>query len=131
VGHTRNIMSNSYYVGDFREDGLHGPNRGWIVGKFIEDSPRKNEEVEIKYWEFAAGEDVGHGIKVSDIIECTFILKGKTKCLVGNDEIELKQGDYIVIEPGTPNNTVKEILEDVVGLTIKAPSDPSAKRIIG
>ena len=61
----------------------------------------------------------------------TFILKGKTKCLIGDDEIELKQGDYIVIQPGVPNNTVAEILEDVSGLTIKVPSDPTAKKIVG
>ena len=123
-------MSSNYYLGDFRKDGLDGPNRGWIVGTFIESEPRKNEEVEIKYWEFKAGEEVGHGTKVSAIIECTFILKGRTRCLVGDDEIELKQGDYIVIQPGTPNNTVVEIIEDAVGLTIKAPSDPTAKKLV-
>lgn len=124
------MMSNNYYVGDFREDGINGPNRGWIVGTFIENAPRKNEELEIKYWEFKAGEPVNHGTKVSAIIECTFILKGRTKCLIGDDVIELKQGDYIVIQPGTPNNTVAEILEDTAGLTIKAPSDPTAKKLI-
>ena len=123
-------MNKAYYVGDFREDGLNGPNRGWIVGTFIDKSPRKNNEVEIKYWEYKAGEVVNHGTKVSSIIECTFILSGKTRCLIGDDDIELKQGDYIVIEPGTPNNTVAEILEDVVGLTIKAPSDPTAKKLL-
>jgi len=124
-------MDKAYYVGSFRDDGLNGPNRGWIVGAFMGDAPRKNEAVEIKYWEYAAGAAVGHGTKVSSIIECTFILRGKTKCLIGNHEITLKAGDYIVIKPGTPNNTVTEILEDVAGLTIKAPSDPSAKQIIG
>ena len=123
-------MNDNYYIGDFRQDGLNSPNRGWIVGTFIENVPRKNDEVEVKYWEFKAGDIVGHGTKVSAIIECTFILKGKTKCLIGDDEVELKQGDYIVIKPGTPNNTVAEILEDVVGLTIKAPSDPTAKKLI-
>ncbi len=123
-------MNNSYYVGDFREDGINGPNHGWIVGTFIESAPRKNEEVEIKYWEFKAGEAIDHGTKVSAIIECTFILKGKTKCLIGDDILELKQGDYIVIQPGTPNNTVAEILENTAGLTIKAPSDPTAKKIV-
>lgn len=123
-------MKKTYYVGDFREDGLTGPNRGWIVGTFIENAPRKNEEVEIKYWEFKAGEAVGHGTKVSAIIECTFILKGRTTCKIGDDVIELKQGDYIVIQPGTPNNTVAEILEDAAGLTVKAPSDPTAKKLV-
>lgn len=123
-------MNDAYYIGDFRYDGLFGPNRGWIVGKFIDDAPRKNNEVEIKYWEYAAGEEVSHGIKVSSIIECTLILKGKTTCIVDGQQTTLKQGDYIVIKPGVPNNTVAEILEDTVGITIKAPSDPNAKKIV-
>ena len=126
-----NYMSDVYYVGSFREDGLNGSNRGWIVGTFMNDLPRKNEEVEIKYWEYKASENVGHGLKASSIIECTFILKGKTRCIIGDDEIILKTGDYIVIKPGTPNNTVVEIIEDTSGLTVKAPSDPTAKKIIG
>jgi quercetin dioxygenase-like cupin family protein len=107
-----------------------GPNRGWIVGTFIKDVPRKNDEVEIMYWEFKAGQETKHPAKVSSIIECTFLLKGKTRCLVDGIETTLSAGDYIVIQPGTPNNTVAEILEDAAGITIKAPSDPSAKQIL-
>lgn len=124
-------MNESYYVGDFRDDGLNGPNRGWIIGEFIKDYPRKNNEFEVKYWEFKAGDIVNHGIKVSATIECTLILKGKTKCFIDGQDIILKQGDYIVIKPGVQNNSVAEILEDVVGITIKAPSDPTAKTIVG
>ncbi|HEX8226281.1 MAG TPA: hypothetical protein VF572_00265 [Candidatus Saccharimonadales bacterium] len=123
-------MLQNYYIGQYREDGLHGHNNGWIVGTFLADQPRKNEDVEIKYWEYAAGESVKSYKKVSAIIECTFILKGSTRCLIGDDEVILRTGDYIVIHPGTSNNTVAEILEDVVGLTIKAPSDPTAKKIL-
>lgn len=125
------MTNDAYYVGDFREDGVNGPNRGWIVGAFMKEVPPKNDEVEIKYWEYKAGEVVNHGIKVSAIIECTLILEGKTKCLIGSDEIELKKSDYIVIKPGVPNNTIAEILEDTIGLTIKAPSDPTAKKLVG
>ena len=124
-------MSDSYYIGEYREDALNGPNRGWIVGTFIEDTPRKNDDVEISYWEFKAGSDTKHPAKVSAIIECTLILKGKTKCLIDGNETILKAGDYIVIKPNTPNNIVAEILEDIAGITIKAPSDPTAKQIIG
>lgn len=123
-------MHSTYYVGDFRQDGLNGSNRGWIVGAFMEDTPRRSKDVEIKCWEYKAGEVVNHGTKISATTECAFILKSKTKCLIGNEEIELKQGDYIVIKPGTPSNIVAEILEDVVGLTIKAPSDPRAKKLM-
>ena len=124
-------MRGEYYVGSFREDGLNGPNRGWIVGTFMKDLPRKNEQVEVKYWEYKAGENVGHGIKISSIIECVFILKGKTRCTIGDDEITLNAGDYVVIKPGVLSNVVVEIIEDTSALTVKAPSDPTAKKIIG
>jgi len=57
-------MSDTYYTGKFREDGLNGPNRGWIVGTFMQDGPRKTDQVEIKYWEYKAGEAVDHGMNV-------------------------------------------------------------------
>ena len=96
----------------------------------MQDAPRKNDEVEIRYWEFKAEQETKHPTKVSSIIECTFLLKGKTRCLVDGSETILNAGDYIVIQPGTPNNTVVEILEDAAGITVKAPSDPTAKQIV-
>lgn len=122
-------MSDKYYIGSYRNDGLNEPNRGWIVGKFKDSKPRKNDDVEIKYWEFKTG-PTDHPMKESSIIECTFILYGKTKALIDGNEVFLKAGDYVVIEPGTPNNLVAEILEDAAGLTIKAPSDPTAKKVL-
>ena len=122
-------MSKPYYVGYYREDGLNGPNRGWIVGKFMDELPRKNNSVEIKYWEYKVGE-TDHPMKESSIIECTIILKGKIKAVINGDELVLKAGEYVVVEPGIPNNTATYVLEDTIGLTIKAPSDPSAKKIV-
>lgn len=123
-------MNKSYYIGSYRKDALEGPNNGWIVGKFIADEPRKNDDVEIKYWEYKKDEFVKDYLKVSSIIECTLVLKGSTECLINDQRIVLKTGEYIVIKPGTPNNTVAKILDDVVGITIKSPSDPNAKKIV-
>lgn len=123
-------VSHSYYIGDFRDDALNGPNRGWIVGTFIKDKPRQNDEVEVMYWEFEAGKPSNHPTKTSSIIECTFILKGRIRSFLDGAETILKAGDYVVIHPGTPNNLQVEILEDASGITIKAPSDPSAKKVI-
>lgn len=122
-------MNQQYYIGSYREDGLNEPNHGWIVGKFKDAPPRQNNDVEIKYWEVDVGAS-DHPAKESAIIECTFILSGKTKGFVGDEDIILQSGDYIVIQPGTPNNLVAEILEPTIGLTIKAPSDPSAKKVL-
>lgn len=123
------LMNQNYYTGSYRNDGLNEPNHGWIVGTFKDTLPRKNNEVEIKYWEYEAG-PTDHPTKVSSIIECTFILSGKTRGIIDGQEVILKAGDYIVIHPGIKNNTVVEILEPASGLTIKAPSDPSAKKVI-
>ncbi len=122
-------MNKTFYIGSYRDDGLNEPNRGWIVGKFKDRAPRKNDEVEIKYWEFEVGFN-DHPAKESEIIECTFILSGKTKGFIGDNEITLQTGDYVVIQPGTPNNIVAEILEPTTGLTVKAPSDPTAKKVL-
>jgi hypothetical protein len=50
--------------------------------------------------------------------------------VIGVEELILSGGDYVLIHPGTPNNTVLEVLEDARILTVKAPSDPAAKRVI-
>ena len=123
-------MSKPYYVGSYRDDSLNGLNRGWIVGTFLADEPRQTEEVEIKYWEFKKGEAANHPLKSSSIIECTFVLKGSVKALIDNEEVVLGAGQYAVIHPGTPNNLIVEILEDCAGLTVKAPSDPTAKQVL-
>lgn len=122
-------MDDKYYIGSYREDALNEPNNGWIVGKFKDFLPRKNDEVEIKYWEFPIGKTT-HPLKESAIIECTIILTGKTRAIIDEKEAILNAGDYVVIHPGIKNNLVLEILEPATGLTIKAPSDPSAKKVL-
>lgn len=122
-------MNSSYYVGSYRDDAINEPNHGWLVGKFKDTLPRKNNEVEIKYWEYGLGAN-DHPLKESAIIECTFILSGKTRATVDDKEFVLNTGDYIVIHPGTKNNLVMEVIEPVSGLTIKAPSDPTAKKVL-
>jgi quercetin dioxygenase-like cupin family protein len=122
-------MKSTFYYGNFTHDGLHGQNHGWIMGKFMEAGPRSTDDLEIKYWEYPKG-PADHGYKSSATIEVTFILKGATRAEVDGEEIVLNAGDYVIIQPGTPNNTVLEVLADAAGLTVKAPSDPGAKKVI-
>jgi hypothetical protein len=122
-------MKAEYYVGKYADDALNGPNRGWIVGSFMEQGPRNVRDVEVKYWEYPAGV-TDHSCKESATFEVTFILQGETRARIADDEIILKAGAYVVIPPGMANNLVQEILIDAAGLTVKAPSDPSAKKIV-
>ena len=102
---------------------------GWFIGTFIEEGAAKTEDVEIKYWEFPVGK-TSHDTKTSAIFECTLILSGKCRGEIEGEEYIFSAGDYIAIQPNTPNNLVIEILEPATGITIKAPSDPSAKQVV-
>ena len=117
----------TYHKGNYKQDAP--AHRGWFVGTFMEEGATHTRDVEIKYWEFPVG-PTAHDTKVSAIFECTIILAGKTRANIDGEEVILSAGDYIAIEPGTPNNLVAEILEPATGFTIKAPSDPTAKQVI-
>ena len=121
----------SYYIGNYKNDAEkeQAEHRGWIVGKFFPGTPRMTDDVEIKYWEFPVG-PTDHPMKVSATIEITFILSGTVTAIIAGEEKQLSSGDYVVLQPGTPNNLVHFIAEPTTGLTIKAPSDPSAKTIV-
>ncbi len=120
----------SYYVGNIREDAKNGSHRGWVVGSFMEDElVQKNDAVEILYWEFEPGK-IDHPTKTSSIIEVTIILEGSITGEIEGKPITLSKGQYIVIRPGVVNNIAQNALEKVVGITIKAPSDPSAKKVV-
>lgn len=120
----------NYYIGDLRHDATTNTHRGWVVGSFMEEGlAQKNNEVEILYWEFEAG-PIKHPTKISTILEVTIILKGSIAGEIDGKALVLKNGQYIVIRPGTVNNIAQKALEKVVGITIKAPSDPNAKTII-
>ncbi len=118
----------TYHIGNYKDDAPK--HHGWFIGTFIEEGAAKTEDVEVKYWEFPVGPTT-HPTKKSSTYECTIFIAGRCRGTVDGQEFEFKAGDYIAIQPGTPSNPVMEILEPTIGLTIKAPSDPSAKQIIG
>lgn len=117
----------SYHIGKYSED--NKMNRGWFVGSFMENNVTKTDVMEIKYAEFPVGL-TNHGLKTSATYECSIFISGKARAVVGDDEIIIEAGDYVAIQPGTPNNLILEILEPVKVITIKAPCDPNAKKLI-
>lgn len=119
----------TFYISNFQADALSGQNNGWVIGSFMEPGPRKTDKVEIKYWEFPAGK-AAHDKKISSTFETTFILEGEVRGEVDGRPINLKKGEYVVIQPGVSNNLVQEVIEFAKGLTIKAPSDPQAKKVL-
>lgn len=117
----------SFYVGKYKADSQEY--RGWFIGSFVESGPRKTDDVEVKYWEFGAG-PTGHPMKVSSTLESTLILSGETEAEIDGERITLTGGDYVVIQPGIHNNLLVNVVRPTVGITIKAPSDVTAKKIV-
>ena len=116
-----------YKIGRFSEDSQ--AHHGWFIGTFMEDPAVKTDDVEIKYWQYETG-PVAHDTKISEIYECTMILAGHCKGVIDGKEVELRAGDYYAIQPGITNNIPMEAFESTTGITVKAPSDPTAKKVI-
>jgi mannose-6-phosphate isomerase-like protein (cupin superfamily) len=108
---------------------------GWLLGVFFGDDPhegpRATEALEVKYWTATPDGSVDHPTKISETTEWSVILSGRVTARLGADEVELRAGDYVLIHPGTPNNLVATVMEDVAAITVKAPSDPTAKTVVG
>ena len=114
-----------YYRGNFYRESADL--RGWLLGRFMAgkgvNDARNTDKFEVKFWKFKKGEDAKHLPKYQKTAtECTFILKGKIMGEIKSQPIVLEAGEYVVIPPGTVSNFPKTVIEDVEGLTIKAPS---------
>jgi mannose-6-phosphate isomerase-like protein (cupin superfamily) len=124
----------AYVVGQISADAAELGRGGWIVGSFFEpqstEGARHCADLEVKYWHYSRGGGKTHGTKSSSTTEWSFILQGKTRAVIGNEVLELNAGSYVLIHPNTPNNLVSDVLEDVIAITVKAPSDPQAKRLL-
>jgi len=123
-----------YVCGNMEDDAARLGRGGWIVGVFFSDDPaesaRTSEQLEVKYWSFKRGDGASHPTKSSTTLEWSVILSGKVRARLGDKSVVLNSGDYVLIHPNTPNNLVDEVLEDTVAVTIKSPSNPSAKTVL-
>jgi quercetin dioxygenase-like cupin family protein len=131
---TRSQQSAGYICGTTKDDAERLGRGGWIVGVFFSedqtDTVRTSEQIEVKYWSFKRGDGASHKAKLSATIEWSLIISGKVRARLGNESVILKAGDYVLIHPGTPNNLVAEVLEDVEAVTVKSPSNPAAKTVL-
>lgn len=120
-----------FVTGSLAPDAAAMERRGWLVGAFIDPVDMRHcTDLEVKYIHFLRGQNPNHPAKMSSTTEFTLILSGTVRAVIGSEEMVLSQGDYVLIHPGTANNTVLEVLDDAALLTVKAPSDPSAKHVL-
>lgn len=64
-------------------------------------------------------------------LEYNFIIEGETEGIVGEDKINLRAGDYIIIKPGFVINLQDNIKKDLMGITIKVPYKDQDDKIEG
>lgn len=115
-----------YYIGNYKEDSKEY--RGWFIGYFIKEGLRKNDRIEIKWWEFPQGAVKDHKNKIQFYAtEVTIILKGEIAGHINGEKINLKEGEYVVIPSTIENNLKNVISEKAKGITIKFPSLPHDK----
>ena len=114
----------AYYRGNFEKE--RAARRGWLLGYFMReasDDARATDQMEVKYWKFGRREATQHVAKyLRTGFECTLILSGTIVGTIDGKPVTLEAGEYVAIPPGVVSNFPTEILEDAVGLTIKAPS---------
>ncbi len=119
-----------YYIGnletDYEESLRNETGKEWLVGdfdKFANKNVRRVKDFEIKYWKFKKGEEDKHKPKKQkSATEWTVVLDGEVRGVVNGEQVTLKKGDFIIIKPGVTSDLIGEIIKDVRGLTVKAPS---------
>ena len=131
--HAKRTPTTAFVTGNASVDADRIGRGGWILGSFFDaraDSDRNVEELEVKWWSFQPGEEGSHSTKTSETVEWTMLLSGRVTATLDGEETELAAGDYVLIRPGTVNNVVSQVLEPTTGITVKAPSDPTAKQVL-
>ena len=127
----KTLWTRKYYKGQAKKDAKRFEKGEWVVGRFMPRLPHKTESVEIKYWRFPKKKGKQHSPKMCRVFECTFILEGEVRGLVGNDWVTLQKGDYVIIRPGVRNNLIHTIMKaPLEGITIKAPSIMDPNRVL-
>jgi len=103
--------------------------RGWLVGQFIDNPEFKDQNVEIYYKVFQAGD-------ISDKLhyhpqgkEYMIVLEGKVRFRLDNEEVALETGDYIAIPNGIPDQII-EVIERLTIIGVRYPSIPDNKVFI-
>ncbi len=103
--------------------------RGWLVGQFMDDPAFRDENVEIYYKTFPAG-DAGDKLHYHPQgKEYLIVLSGKVRFQVGDEIVLLEQGDYISIPSGTQDKII-EVLEELSIIGVRYPSIPDNKVFI-
>jgi mannose-6-phosphate isomerase-like protein (cupin superfamily) len=101
--------------------------KGWLVGQFFpKDSDFNDSNVEVCLKTLPVGKDVDvlhlHPVGKDYLI----VIEGRAKMRVGEEELEIKKGDYFTIPNNTPEQ-ILEVFEEFTFIGIRCSSIPDNK----
>lgn len=104
--------------------------KGWLVGQFLpENTPFKDDNVEIYYKTFPAGDKSDKMHNHPQGREYLIVISGKATMRIGDEIMELQTGDYVAIPNNTPDCLV-EVKEDFSIIGVRHPSIPNNKILL-
>jgi hypothetical protein len=96
--------------------------RGWIVGHFIGDGPRRSAAVEVKWGVHTLDETRASWAVSAEATSMSLLVRGRIRLIFAEREHLLSEpGDYAVWGPGVAHRWRIEA-EDTVVLTVRWPS---------
>jgi len=116
-------LNKGYYIGSVEEA---ASKKGWLIGSFLKkNNPCFTEAVEVGWKELDTKTKIAKHIhKLAT--EITVIIKGSTTEIINGQQLVLKAGNYVIIHPFTPAETL-HAEEGTIVLVIKTPSVPGDK----
>lgn len=92
---TSKLKNGKYFLGKFNKPNDYG---GWFIGSFFEDGhPCKTDKIEVLYKEHNPG-DICKPHYHEQKIELLIMLEGEARYLVNNEEIILKDGNFLFVD---------------------------------
>lgn len=99
---------------------------GWIYGNFMPEGLHRDDRVEIKLTKLPKSySNKPHYQKTATKLD--IIWKGRAIWEISGEEVELNDGDYVIIPPKV-RTAIKDVLSsELIVQTIKIPSTPEDK----
>ncbi len=102
---------------------------GWIYGNFMPEGLAKDDRVEIKVAKLdSLFTSKPHYNKTSTKLD--IIWEGKAVWEVDGKEVEMNNGDYLIIPPQTTVCVKKVLSDELIVQTIRIPSIPDDKVMV-
>lgn len=108
---------------------LEQERNGWIYGNFMPEGLAKDDRAEIKIAKLDKSfTSESHYNKTSTKLD--IIWSGKAIWEVDGQEIEMNDGDYLIIPPKIVVSVKKVLSDELIVQTIRFPSSPDDKVIV-